>query len=42
MHLAVMEKRFDILDILKDYKADPRIKNRENLSSIDLAYSMGD
>ena len=42
MHLAIMEKRFDLLDLLRDRRADPRIKNKDNLSAIDLAYSIGD
>ena len=42
MHLAVIERRYDLLEVLKDFKADPRIKNKENLSAIDLAFSMGD
>lgn len=42
MHLAVMNKRYDLLETLKESKADPRIKNNEHLSSIDLAFSMGD
>jgi ankyrin repeat protein len=42
MHLAIMEKRYDLLDVLKDFRADPRIKNKENLTPIDLAFSMGD
>jgi hypothetical protein len=42
LHDAVIERDMDLVKILMDHGADPRLKDRNGFSPLSLAYGMGD